>query len=107
MNAKTRQERSNDFSWTKGLTNRWTGATASELLIKVIGFYHGACERAVARSTPPFGIFLFAHCQVTNGSRSLTTNFFPDGLALLIRCNHSVRIWSLSRAANRNAAGLH
>src|SRR5262245_3673391 len=41
-------------------TDRWTGATASELLIKLIRFYHGACERAVARSTPPFDAIFFA-----------------------------------------------
>ncbi|MDX6529239.1 MAG: hypothetical protein QOH41_1529 [Blastocatellia bacterium] len=40
-------------SCTRRITNRWTGATASELLIKVIRFYHGACYRAVARSTLP------------------------------------------------------
>jgi len=34
---------------------RWTGATASELLIKLIRFYHGACQRAVARSTKTLG----------------------------------------------------
>lgn len=28
---------------TGGPTIRWTGATASDLLIKLIRFYHGAC----------------------------------------------------------------
>src|SRR5215510_13725665 len=41
------------LSEERGPTNRWTGATGSELLIKVIRFYHGACERAAARSTQP------------------------------------------------------
>ena len=45
--------------------------------------------------------------KVTNGNRSLTTSSFAYELALFVRCNHSICLWSLPWAANGSASRLY